>query len=44
MCFVAVLKDVSADFEKGDNGRVAWAGYRGDLFIEYGEMSSSGGK
>ncbi len=27
-----------------DNGSVYLAGYRGDLLIDYGEISSSGGK
>jgi hypothetical protein len=27
-----------------DNGRVYLAGYRGDLLIDYDEISSSGGK
>jgi hypothetical protein len=38
--FLMVLKKIL----RRDNGRVYLAGYSGDLLIDYGEISSSGGK
>jgi len=38
------LPDCLVRVIRRDNGRVYLAGYRGDLLIDYGQISSSGGK